>query len=295
MKRVGEKELYVFTENGFKRGSNDFARKDAGYYVSNYGELVSNISEIQYSNRDYVFLFRGQNGDYADERGLTTIKPSMYRNYSPSKGLVFDRDKIIQNSKHLEMCEAKLIEKFSDVYGSRNEFLHDLKRNEILRWSILQHYEICKTPLLDVTSSLSVACSFASISINKNKSESESDFAHIMVLAVPALTGGASVFADEGFQVLRLSNFCPPSAARPHWQEGYLIGPYPTFRPTRRAELNRGDDVECAVRLVAKFNFNVDSFWKKSRTHRKLPKSALFPNRSDPLFRPMSDLRRECQ
>jgi hypothetical protein len=30
-----------------------------------------------------------------------------------------------------------------------------------IAWSLLQHYEICDTPLLDLTHSLHVSCSFA--------------------------------------------------------------------------------------------------------------------------------------
>ena len=50
----------------------------------------------------------------------------------------------------------------------RNPALNDrvendrLRRQRILRWSILQHYEICDTPLLDVTQSIRIAASFAS-------------------------------------------------------------------------------------------------------------------------------------
>lgn len=36
-----------------------------------------------------------------------------------------------------------------------------LKRQRILHWSILQHYEVSATPLLDVTHSLPIAASFA--------------------------------------------------------------------------------------------------------------------------------------
>ncbi|WP_133512954.1 FRG domain-containing protein [Candidatus Thiosymbion oneisti] len=37
----------------------------------------------------------------------------------------------------------------------------DLIENQIVRWAILQHYEVCKTPLLGVTASLQSALTFA--------------------------------------------------------------------------------------------------------------------------------------
>ena len=71
-----------------------------------------------------------------------------------------------------------------------------LKRQRILRWSILQHYEICATPLLDVTHSLRIAASFASVSRSRR--------AFIFVLGLPNLSGAITASAEAGLQVVHL-------------------------------------------------------------------------------------------
>ncbi len=52
---------------------------------------------------------------------------------------------------------VKLFEKHK-IEGAR-----DVSRKRYVQWSILQHYEVIPTPLLDVTHSLRVACSFAQL------------------------------------------------------------------------------------------------------------------------------------
>ncbi len=39
----------------------------------------------------------------------------------------------------------------------------ELERKKYIQWSILQHYEVTDTPLIDITQSLKVACSFAQL------------------------------------------------------------------------------------------------------------------------------------
>jgi hypothetical protein len=40
----------------------------------------------------------------------------------------------------------------------------EARRRRYIQWSILRHYEVCPTPLLDLTHGLRVACSFAFLS-----------------------------------------------------------------------------------------------------------------------------------
>src|SRR5262249_48394034 len=119
--------------------------------------------------------------------------------------------------QRLERAEAKLIGEYK---ARRFIGLERLQRYRILRWSVLQHYEICDTPLVDVTHSLRVAASFASLDADRRE-------AFVYVLAVPQLGGTVTASAEHGVQVIRLSSICPPEALRPHFQEGYLLGEYP--------------------------------------------------------------------
>jgi hypothetical protein len=159
-----------------------------------------------------------------------------------------------------------------------------LQRHRILRWSILQHYEVCPTPLLDVTHSLRIAASFASIGAK--------DSAFVYVLGVPNLSGAITASVEGGLQIVRLSSVCPPSAVRPHIQEGYLLGEYPEMAGYEQKENYSHYEIDFGRRLVAKFRFRPRSFWK-SDTFPQVTKRALYPRPSnDPLYRLALEVQR---
>jgi hypothetical protein len=153
--------------------------------------------------------------------------------------------------------------------------LERVTRLRIVRWSILQHYEVCGTPLLDVTHSLRIAASFAS--------HEAVDEAFIFVVGVPSLGGGISASAEAGLQTVRLSSVCPPDALRPHLQEGYLLGEYPDIAAIDQKQLYHHHEVDFGRRLVAKFRFDPHTFWK-SVAFPLVSKTALYPApKNDPL------------
>ena len=76
----------------------------------------------------------------------------------------------------------------------------DIYHNEFVRWAILQHYEVCSTPLLDVTHSLQSALSFA---IGDGASEG-----YLFVLALPHLTGPISVSIGSKTIAIDLTQTC---------------------------------------------------------------------------------------
>ena len=181
--------------------------------MRSFFELATKVAELQFRNRDRVLLFRGQSGDYRNAQANTTLKPTLLRpdgQGNPSAAT------LIARFERLERAERELVARYatSGFLG-----VERLRRHRILRWAILQHYEICATPLLDVTHSLRIAASFASLR--------ESSKAYLFVLGVPNLSGAVTASAEAGLQIVRLSSVCPPSAVRPHIQEGYLLGVYP--------------------------------------------------------------------
>jgi hypothetical protein len=127
----------------------------------------------------------------------------------------------------------------------------------------LQHYEVCKTPLLDVTHSLRVAASFA---LNGNGSNG-----FILVLGFTHITGSISYSVEEEHLNIKLLSICPPSALRPYFQEAYCVG---TF-PMKNEPKNMRFDV--AQRLIAKYELVNDrnDFWDNNFT--AIPKDALYP------------------
>jgi hypothetical protein len=151
-----------------------------------------------------------------------------------------------------------------------------LRHQQNCRTAVLQHYEICPTPLLDVTQSLRIAASFASDGADRE--------AFVFVLGVPNLSGAITASAEAGIQVVRLSSVCPPAAVRPHIQEGYLLGEYPEMTGYDQKQHYAHWEIDFGRRLIAKFRFNPQTFWKND-AFPKVTRSALYPDRDDPLFR----------
>src|SRR5258708_8979151 len=215
METIGEQKLWSFGPDEEKSAATTTCtevRKAPGHKVVSYIDLAKKVADLQFMNREHVLLFRGQKTDYKNRQGNTSVKPSL-----------------VGGSGEANASSSELIARFDKL--GRAEFILEseysrrkllgvdrMKRQQILRWAILQHYEVCPTPLLDVTHSLRIAASFAS--------DGADDEAFIFVLGAPNLSGAITASAEAGLQIVRLSGVCPPSAVRPHIQEGYLLGEY---------------------------------------------------------------------
>jgi hypothetical protein len=277
---IGQQKMWTFLKDGCAIECADCLtiRRSPGYTVQSYLELATKVAELQFSNRDFVLLFRGQHTDYrnhVDKIGNTVLQASLFR--SKFKGANY-RKFLEKQFQVLAHAEELLIEKYRRFGALKLEFL---KRNQIIRWSLLQHYEICPTPLLDVTQSLRVAASFAS--------ENADSEAFIFVLGVPNL--GGAITANNGLQIIRLASVCPPNALRPHIQEGYLLGEYPAIAEYQQKQLYERWEIDFGRRLVAKFRFNPQKFWNAD-DFPKIGHDALYPPADqDPLNRMADELR----
>ncbi|MBC8031711.1 MAG: FRG domain-containing protein [Pyrinomonadaceae bacterium] len=237
------------------------------------------MAELQFRNREHVLLFRGQAQDHRDRggNGITTLRPSIFRGNQHSPSTVPGEVEITRRFKALDRAERELVDRYMNEpqFVSDHEETNRLKRQRILRWSILQHYEVCPTPLLDVTQSLRIAASFPSHRSNET--------VFLFVLGVPNLSGAITASAEAGLQIVRLSSVCPPSAVRPHLQEGYLLGEYPEIDRYEQKAHYRVKEIDFGRRLVAKFRFDPKSFWKGD-TFPRITRNAFYPTMSrDPL------------
>ena len=116
-----------------------------------------------------------------------------------------------------------------------------------MAWAILQHYEKCDTPYLDLTHSLRVAASFAT---------NDSNSGYVYVFGMPYPHGTISHFIDQDIALIHLQSACHYTAQRPHFQEGWLAGSYYLNENARVADQN------FSRRLIAKFHINnANSFW----------------------------------
>src|SRR5581483_9882959 len=279
METIGSQKIWSFFDTRRKAwvANNTEIRKGRGHRVRSYFELVTKVAELQFRNRDHVLLFRGQSGDYRNAQANTTLKPTLLRpdgQGNPSGATLITR------FGRLERAERELVARYatSGFLG-----VDRLRRHRILRWAILQHYEICATPLLDVTHSLRIAASFASLA--------ESSRAYLFVLGVPNLSGAITASAEAGLQIVRLSSVCPPAAVRPHIQEGYLLGEYPDISKYDQKALYHSYEIDFGRRLVAKFRFNPQTFWKPD-TFPKVEEGDLTPDAiDDPLSKLADEVR----
>lgn len=140
----------------------------------------------------------------------------------------------------------------------------ELRRKKYIQWSILQHYEVTETPLLDVTQSIRVACSFAQLNNNQ-------DTAFVYVFGLPYYTNRISINSEHDLINIRLLSITPPQALRPYFQEGFLVG---TDDITN--EYDKKEELDLNNRLIAKFEIpQANSFWGKS--FNRIPKNALYP------------------
>lgn len=184
--------------------------KSDGYLVNSYEELSKHIAELACANPNVILFFRGQGKDYmAGSTGNmhSSLLPTIYRKDLSTKEKKY-------KIKQLEAAGKILSKKLKDEEVQNATIVG---RKRMIQWSILQHYEVVDTPLIDVTQSLRVACSFAMLNNN-------SGYAYIYVIALPYYTNRISVNSEEYITNIRLLSIMPPEALRPYYQEGFLIG-----------------------------------------------------------------------
>lgn len=272
METIGESKLWTFLPGGSSAAHGATCtqiRHSSGFEVKDYMDLARRVAELQFLNRDYVLLFRGQPHDHKNDKQNSTLKPKLFRSIN---GRNPNASQLQQRFWVLSEAEREL----TNEYVARRFLGRDrLKRQRVLRWSILQHYEVCRTPLLDVSQSLRIAASFAS--------EGATDDAFVFVLGVPNISGAITASAEAGVQIVRLASVCPPSAVRPHIQEGYLLGEYPEMTGFDQKQHYGHFEIDLGRRLIAKFRFDPANFWKRGDFGR-IKSAALYPNKRDPVF-----------
>lgn len=233
------------------------------YPVNSYKELLRISAQLAYCNKDYLLFYRGQNKDYLNSSNRSSFYPSIYRGKT-TPGELRAKFTLLENAgKEL----AKLF-KAGKITGYT-----DVKNRKLIRWSILQHYMVCDTPLLDFTQSLRVACSFAML----DSADTHEEYAYVFMFGFPYLTNRISINSEHDLINIRLLSICPPDALRPYSQEGYLAG---TDEITD--EYDRKDTLDFNNRLIAKFRISTsDDFWKGSGVY-KIGKEYLYPEQ-DPI------------
>ena len=127
-----------------------------------------------------------------------------------------------------------------------------------IQWTLIKHYDLWPTPLIDLTNSLRVAATFA-FDFQKGCPENPLH-GFLYVVGMPHPTGSITFDLDQSIMLAHLHSACPPVTKRPRYQEGFLAGHFPAYAATEdligKSNLTR--------RLIAKFEL-VDSgnFWNE--------------------------------
>lgn len=272
MEKLGDQTIWSYFDNVSKArpAKNQNIRAGIGHPVSSYLELAKKIAELQFRNRHHVLLFRGQKADYRTTKNNSMLKASIFR-LDNSK--VPGEHTLVKRFEMLRKAESLLSDRYED---QRLLGFDQLRKQRIIRWAVLQHYEVCPTPLLDVTHSLRIAASFATI-------DNDCDEAFIFAFAVPNVSGAVTASVEAGLQIVRLSSACPPDAVRPHIQEGYLLGEYPEISDFSQQSKYDYYEMDFGRRLIAKFRFKPATFWGNDN-YPPASKAALYPiEEGDPL------------
>jgi hypothetical protein len=225
------------------------------FQITNYQSLVQKIAHLAYLNKNSLLFFRGQTQDFKNKAGVSTFYPSIYREDN------LRQSELMYQFEKLENASRQLKEIFNNekISGA-----NDLSKKKYIQWSILQHYNVCKTPLLDFTQSLRVACSFAQM-------DNSSETGFVYVFGLPYITNRISINSEHEIVNIRLLSICPPDALRPYFQEGYLAGtPDITYDYEAKVEM------DFTNRLIAKFEIPITkTFW--GRGNNRISNAALFP------------------
>jgi hypothetical protein len=227
----------------------------SAFPISTFRILVEHVARLAYANRDELLFFRGQDKDYQSKAGGTTLYPAIYREDALAARELKYRFEMLDQAGRL------LVERFKakGIDGYR-----ELRQKRYIQWSILQHYEVLGTPLLDLTQSLRVACSFAQLS-------STDPACYVYVLGLPYLSNRISINSEHDIVNVRLLSICPPAALRPYFQEGYLSG---TADVT--TDFDSKTELDFRNRLIAKFEISrAKVFWGSG--FDQIPETALYP------------------
>lgn len=250
-------------------GENDISRHDA-FPVNTYRELMKHVAQLSYINKDHLLFFRGQANDYINKAGASTFYPSIYRGERTTKQELETRFEILSGAS------KRLADSF---IKQRIDGAADVKKRRYIQWSILQHYEVCPTPLMDFSQSVRVACSFAFLNNVKKH-------AYIFVFGLPYLTNRISINSEHDLVNVRLLSICPPDALRPYYQEGYLAG-----TDDSTIDFVSKDEFDFNARLIAKFKIPISkTFW--STGFSPIPEIALYP-KGDRIHRLCQELSKE--
>lgn len=246
---------------------------NAVWEVRSYRELVEKVAFLASMNKRYALFYRGQRHDY---NPLPMLFRDSWRCFHDDKTFKIGEEQLEAYWQVLDELGSEVFHICRNTAGGvpRKRGLRDIRE---VQWAVIQHYELWPTPLIDITSSLRVAATFA-MGFQRGTAAEHSE-GYLYVVAMPHLTGSIGFDIDRHIVLARLQSCVPATACRPHFQDGFLLGRFPMYEATPRI----GKKSSLLRRLVAKFKLIDDgSFWNAD--FPMIPKAALLPD-NDALLR----------
>ena len=220
-----------------------------GCMIESYQELLLKIAELNYSNQDLSLVFRGQSQDFQTNSNNTSsgLYPSIFRN--PPSGSNYSAPKIVDFKFKLLNAASNELKESAHLLPLRVQ--KNIRNIEVLRWALIQHYEIADTPYLDLTPFLGTALNFAL--------QGATDFCYIYVVGLPNQNNIYSGSVVDSIESIYLPRYCPPEFTRPHIQSGFVVGEFPpvTSYVDRREAGETRAPYNFHNRLVGKFKIPV--------------------------------------
>ena len=231
-------------------------------HASTFGRLQDMVAFLGYHNPGLEIFVRGQKKDYQHSDGSSAIKATLYRSS--------DQQDFLTKIAELESKENQLIDCLnneSNFPGQTSLLLHSEARQ-----ALLQHYQICPTPFLDITRNTRVAATFATDGITSDDSPC------IYVFGLPYAHGNITKTYTENMTILNLRNTLGYYAKRPHEQEGYLMGSLYDWKDFSNSDYHEGKQ-----RLICKIKLTIDpekpeKFWGRYSAY---PMDILMPNEQE--------------
>lgn len=223
-----------------------------GLKVGSYKELLLKVAELNYSNQDLTLVFRGQSQDFKTNIGYKSsgLYPTIFRN-PPARCSVGAPKVVDFKFKLLNDASSGL----RDIASKLPQRVQRNVRNiEVLRWALIQHYEITDTPYLDLTPKIDVALNFAL--------QEAKDYCYLYVIGLPNQNSIYQGSVTDSIESVYLPRYCPPEFIRPHIQNGFVVGEFPPVKNYQdrreagdtRAPYNFHNRMVCKFKIPVSFN-----------------------------------------
>jgi hypothetical protein len=224
------------------------------WQVSSFRKLLECIAFLGSMNKRLTLFYRGQTHDFDP---LPTLFRNTWKCFGSGEMFEITSRNRMGYWNKLEEIGRRVYEICASTdFGLPRR--RGFRNTREIQWTVIQHYGLWPTPLIDITNSLRVAATFA-MGFQKGTPE-KPQHGFLYVVGMPNSTGSITFDIDQHIILARLHSACPPVAKRPHYQEGFLVGHFPIY--TANENLMRQSKL--IRRLVAKFElWDSGDFWDK--------------------------------